>query len=323
MSRDESLKRIRDKLRAEFGPEILAALENDDIIEIILNEDGVVWAEGHRSGFNKIAKLSPSCGATIVGTVASSLGSAVTKETPIVSGVLPTDGSRFEGMIPPIVDAPVFAIRKRAMFVYTLDQYVADGIATPEMADLLRTAIRTRKNILVSGGTGTGKTTLANALIAELVKLSPDDRTVIIEDTAEIQCTLANSTTMRTSDHVSMQQLLRSAMRLRPDRIIVGEVRGGEALTLLKSWNTGHPGGIATVHSNNALSALTRLEQLISESLAAPMQPLIGEAVDIIVSIEKCPGGRQITEVLSVNGFQDGCYITQPYGHVPKILSAV
>ena len=162
----------------------------------------------------------------------------------------------------------------------------------------IQEAITARRNILVVGGTGSGKTTLTNAIIAEMVALTPEDRLVIMEDTAEIQCKADNAVILRTSIDISMQQLLRATMRLRPDRIIVGEVRGAEALALLKSWNTGHPGGIATLHANSADSGLVRLEQLIAESgIQADMKALIDEAVDLVIFIEKQGGKRVIKEI--------------------------
>jgi type IV secretion system protein VirB11 len=175
----------------------------------------------------------------------------------------------------------------------------------------LEIAIRDRKNILVAGGTGSGKTTLANALIAEIVQAHPEHRLVIIEDTAEIQCSAENAVLLHATDNVDMLRLLKATMRLRPDRILVGEVRGPEALALLKAWNTGHPGGVATVHANSAAAGLIRMEQLIAEATPTPIPVLIGEAVDLVVSIVKTPIGRKVHEILQVLGYspQDG-YLT-------------
>lgn len=185
---------------------------------------------------------------------------------------------------------------------------------TTDHASVIRNAIKSRLNIVVSGGTGSGKTTLANAIIAEIVDRWPDDRLVILEDTAEIQCAASNSVALHTSDGVDMARLLKSTMRLRPDRIIVGEVRDGAALTLLKAWNTGHPGGLCTIHSNTAKSALQRLEQLTAEVSQQPMQAVIGDAVDLIISIERTPKGRRVSEILHVSRFVGGQYQTEPYG---------
>lgn len=187
-----------------------------------------------------------------------------------------------------------------------------------EVISLLRSAIASRMNIVISGGTGSGKTTLANAVIAEIVATAPEDRMVILEDTAEIQCTAENAVSLHTTDTVDMARLLKSTMRLRPDRIIVGEVRDGAALTLLKAWNTGHPGGVTTIHSNTAMSALRRLEQLTAEASQQPMQEVIGETVDLVVSIERTGKGRRVREVIHVEGFGNARYRTEHYAQLDE-----
>jgi type IV secretion system protein TrbB len=309
--REEQARRLVAKLRNELGPLIIAALDDDDITEVMLNPDGTVWTEGHASGLRKIGGMDAVRAEALIGTVASSVATTVTRSSPIVSGELALNGERFEGMIPPVVAAPTFTIRKRAIAVYSLNDYVASGVLSSAMAGYLRAALKERQNILLCGGTATGKTTLANALIAELVHIARDQRLVIIEDTTEIQCAQENAVVMRTSDEVSMTRLLRSTLRMRPDRIIVGEVRGGEALTLLKAWNTGHPGGIATIHANNARAALPRLEQLVGEATSAPMGALIGGAVDLIVSITRTEKGRRVSELLAVEDFVNGAYVVR------------
>ncbi|RUV80319.1 P-type conjugative transfer ATPase TrbB, partial [Mesorhizobium sp. M1A.F.Ca.IN.020.32.1.1] len=200
-------------------------------------------------------------------------------------------GHRFEGLLPPVVAAPTFTIRRRASRLIPLDDYVKAKVMTTRQADIIRNAIASRLNVVISGGTGSGKTTLANAVIAEIVETAPEDRILILEDTAEIQCAAENAVALHTSDTIDMARLLKSTMRLRPDRIIVGEVRDGAALTLLKAWNTGHPGGVTTIHSNSAMSALRRLEQLTAEASQQPMQEVIAEAVDLVVSIERTGRG--------------------------------
>jgi type IV secretion system protein VirB11 len=161
---------------------------------------------------------------------------------------------------------------------------------------------------LVAGGTGTGKTTLTNAILDYLAQSWPHERPIVIEDTAEIQCKAENVVILRAVDGVDMLRLLKASMRLRPTRIIVGEVRGPEALALIKAWNTGHPGGVATVHANDARAALVRLESLIAEATFAPMQKVIAEAVNVIVSIAKTSAGRRVQEVLRVEGFDASGY---------------
>jgi type IV secretion system protein VirB11 len=253
-----------------------------------------------------------------IATVASIFRTTVTRENPILECELPLDGSRFEGLIPPVVSAPVFSIRRRASAVFTLADYEAAGIMTAAQRRAIETAITERRNILVTGATASGKTTLLNAVLAHVVEASPDDRLVIVEDTAELQCAAPNAVLLHTSDTVSMQRLLRATMRLRPDRIIVGETRGGEALDLLKAWNTGHPGGASTVHANNARAGLRRLELLVMERTDNPMRELIAEAIEVIVHIAKTGGspGRRIEEVVAVTGLKDGGYVFESLGEV-------
>jgi type IV secretion system protein VirB11 len=244
----------------------------------------------------------------VIGTVAHALQSEVDTEQPIISGELPIGGHRFEGLLPPVVAKPAFTIRRRASRLIPLEDYARAGVMTEYQAATIRSAISARLNIIISGGTGSGKTTLANAVINEIVKSAPEDRLVILEDTAEIQCAAENAVLLHTSDTIDMGRLLKSTMRLRPDRIVVGEVRDGAALTLLKAWNTGHPGGVATIHSNTAMSALRRLEQLTAEASQQPMHEVIGEAVDLIISIERTPRGRIVRDIIQVERFINGRY---------------
>ncbi|VTZ22932.1 Conjugal transfer protein TrbB (fragment) [Methylocella tundrae] len=221
--------------------------------------------------------------------------------SPRVSAELPETGERFEGLLPPVVAAPAFAIRKPAVAVFTLDDYAAAGIMTASQADVLRQVVSERRNILVAGGTSTGKTTLANALLAEVAKTS--DRVVLIEDTRELQCRAPNLVALRTKDGVvSLSDLVRSSLRLRPDRIPIGEVRGAEALDLLKAWGTGHPGGVGTIHAGSALGALRRLEQLIQEAVVTVPRALIAETIDLIAVLAGRGSQRRLAELAFVTG---------------------
>ena len=310
----ESKRRLVLGLQDALGATILAALQESDVVEIMLNPDGGLFIERTGQGVAAAGRMSSHDSEVVIGKVAHALMTEVDRDHPIISGELPLGGHRFEGLLPPAAPAPMFTIRKRSSMLIRLDQYLARGFMTVEQGRVIRDAIRNRLNIVVSGGTGTGKTTLANAILAELVEIAPEHRLVILEDTSEIQCMAKNHVILRTTDHVDMARLLKSTMRLRPDRIVVGEVRDGAALTLLKAWNTGHPGGIATVHANSAAAALTRLEQLVAESSNQPMPEVIGEAVDLIVSIERTASGRAVREILRVEGFGGGQYLTTPVG---------
>jgi len=310
MPEDKALLRRRQKLRIEAGTEVLRALEAPDVIEILLNPDGRLWVESMGAGgMAEIGRMGPLNAEALIGTVADSLGIVATRETPIVEGEFPLDGSRFEGLLPPVVSGPAFTIRKKPPTIFTLEDYVRKGIVDLYQRDRIESAILQYENILVVGGTGSGKTTLTNAIIDGIAAIHPDDRLVIIEDTAEIRCRSENAVILRSTVDVSMERLLRATMRLRPDRIVVGEVRGMEALALLKAWNTGHPGGVATVHANSAQAGLIRLEQLVAESGSQQdMRPLIAEAVDLALFIERNGSQRKVKEAITVNGFDAGWY---------------
>jgi type IV secretion system protein VirB11 len=294
-------------LRTAMGPVIAAALADPAVIEVMVNPDGVLRLD--RLGEGRIdtgARLAPAEVERIIRLVASHVRTEAHAGNPVVSAELPARddglaGERFEGLLPPVATAPCFAIRKPAAKVYTLEDYIADRIVMPIQADALRKAVRHRRNLLIAGGTSSGKTTLANALLAEIAGL--DERVILIEDTRELQCAAADCVALRTrTGVVSMADLVRSTLRLRPDRIIVGEVRGGEALDMLKAWNTGHPGGIATVHANSARSALYRLEQLVQEGVITVPRRLIAEAIDLVVFIQGRGTGRRIETIAEVTG---------------------
>lgn len=317
MSVDEKKARVLQKLRRELGPVVLHELDDPRTIEIMLNPDGQLWVERLGEPMQVVGAMERAAAEAMLATLASVLDTVITRESPILEGELPIHGARFEGITAPIVPFPCFTIRKKATAIFTLDDYVVRGIMTEEQRDVLIDAIQLRQNILVVGGTGTGKTTLTNALIEAMARLTPEHRVMILEDTAEIQCSARNVVTMRTSDGVSLRQLLRVCMRMRPDRILVGETRGGEALDLLKAWNTGHPGGIATVHANSATAGLVRLEQLIAEVSLTPMHHLIAEAVNVVVGITKHGNSRRIAGIFSVTGYNNGRYETQSLAAVP------
>ncbi len=313
MTQHQSLTRLIRKLQDALGDHLCIAIDDPTVVEIMLNPDGRLYIERLGHGIAPAGEMTRGAAEIIIGSVAHVLNCGADEDRPIVSGEIPIGGHRFEGLLPPVVSAPSFTIRRRASRLIPLDDYVAAEIMTREQAAIIRNAVKARLNIVVSGGTGSGKTTLANALIAEMVNLFPEDRLVILEDTAEMRCSAENSVALHTSGTTDMARLLKSTMRLRPDRIIVGEVRDGAALTLLKAWNTGHPGGVTTIHSNSAFSALRRLEQLTGEASHQSMQEVIGDAVDLVVSIERTPRGRRVREILHVEAFSNGRYIVEPY----------
>ncbi|MDA9521486.1 conjugal transfer protein TrbB [Bradyrhizobium sp. CCBAU 11434] len=298
----EASSRGARMLRSALGSAISGYLEDEAIIEVMLNPDGRLWIDRLLNGLMDTGEtLSAADGERIVRLVAHHVGAEVHAGAPRVSAELPGTGERFEGLLPPVVAAPAFAIRKPAVAVFTLDDYVRRGIMTSEQAKILQNAVAVRKNILVAGGTSTGKTTLTNALLAEVAKSA--DRVVLIEDTRELQCKAPNLVALRTRDGVaSLSDLVRSSLRLRPDRIPVGEVRGAEALDLLKAWGTGHPGGIGTIHAGSALGALRRLEQLIQEAVITVPRALIAETINLVAVLAGRGADRRFTELALVTG---------------------
>lgn len=308
-SESQSLSRRIRMLRTAMGPVIAQALEDPDVVEVMLNPDGSLWLDRLGAGRAPVGlSLSPADAERIIRLVAAHVRAEVHAGAPILSAELPETGERFEGVLPPVVKAPAFAIRKRAVGVIGLDHYVADSILTAHQADFLRKAVRGRLNILIAGGTSSGKTTMANALLAEMAVTG--DRVIILEDTMELQCSTPDHVSLRAKPGVvSISDLVRSTLRLRPDRIVVGEVRGAEALDLLKAWGTGHPGGVATIHAGSAMGALTRLEQLILEVALTPPRALIAEAVNVIVFIAGRGRERRVQEIACVTGFDAHSYL--------------
>ncbi len=299
-------------LRTALGPVIAAALEDHDVVEVLLNPDGSLWTDRLSCGRTPTGEyLSAADAERIIRLIATHVGVEASRKTPIVSAELPETGERFEGILPPVAPTPAFAIRKRASLVYTLDRYVADEVMTAQEAEALRVAVRTRLNIVIAGPTSSGKTTLANALLEEVAKTG--DRVIILEDTRELQSLSNDQVPLRTKPGVAtMADLVRSTLRLRPDRIVIGEVRGAEALDLLKAWGTGHPGGIATLHAGSAVGALNRLEQLIAEGVINVPRALIAEAVDVVVLIDGRGPARRVRELVRVTGLLDAGYRLEP-----------
>src|SRR5215467_3317239 len=323
---DEHQNRLETKLKRELGDQILALLGGDRTEDILVNSDGALWVKRMGQGFTRLGDIPAAQASSALSTIAAWRGTVLNHEHPILETELPIDGSRFEGIVSPVVRHPIFAIRLRPRRVFQLEEYEAAGILTTKddplnrrrtqeafldqvrgqgHAEIIRAALAGKKNILVVGSTGSGKTTFVNACLDALARIAPRDRVISIEDTTELQCPVENYLDLRAVGNVTMLQCLRACMRLKPTRIVVGEVRGAEAHTLLKAWNTGHPGGMATVHANDAISGLIRLESLVAEATSAPQQTLIAEAVDLVIFINEEPdlrAGRKVRELLLVTG---------------------
>ncbi len=311
-SRDAARERSVQMLRTALGPTIIEALDDPGIGEVMLNPDGHIWVDRLRGGREPTGvSLSSTDAERIIRLVAACVQAEVHRERPLLSARLPLHGERFEGVLPPVTYAPAFSIRKHAVGVFVLDDYVRDGILQAGHAAFLRMAVRERLNIVIAGGTSSGKTTFANALLDEIA--DSGDRILILEDTVELQCRNEDRVQLCTLPGVaSMADLVRSTLRQRPDRIIVGEVRGAEALDLLKAWGTGHPGGIATLHANSASGALLRLEQLTLEASSQPPRQLIAEAVNVIVFLAGRGAARRVREIARVTGLDGERYVLEP-----------
>ena len=308
--------RLLASLRHNCAGLILTALEDPQVIEIMLNPDGSLWIERYGQEHEPIGEIPLAQSRLILSLVASGLDLTVNEHNPIVEGEFPLDGSRFEGTFPPIVGpGPSFSLRKKASRVFTLAEYLAAGSITARVIEIIHEAVLRRWNIVVVGGTSSGKTTFVNAVIDVIASLTPSHRLIIIEDTAELQSQSPNAVFFRTSviADVDMRKLAKVSMRYAPKRILIGEVRDAAALELLKLWNTGHPGGVGTFHADSAEEALPRLEELVEEAGLGPKQKLIGRAVDLVVFMEKTPDNqRRISEIIKVNTFnqKEGFYET-------------
>ncbi len=300
----ETLTRKAAALAQALGPDIASALAEPRVVEVMVNADGAIWVERLGEGRRRsAATLAPPEAERVLRLVADHAGEVVTHDHPLISATLP-GGERFQGVYAPVTAGPCFAIRKRPAVIFTLEDYVAQGVMSVGQAAALAMAAAARQNILIVGGTGTGKTTLANAVLA--LPAFADDRVILAEDTAELQCSAQDQVallTRRADPAITMADLVRTALRLRPDRIVIGEVRDGSALDMLKAWNTGHPGGLATLHANSAAEALSRLEDLIGEVSQTVPQRAIGQAIDLIAFLKRAPAGRLLDGLLRVDGW--------------------
>jgi pilus assembly protein CpaF len=285
-------------------------LLDDSISEIMGNPDGTWWYE--RDGIMRREEtISFDAGKLRTGleVIANQLGKKLDENNPLLHAQLP-DGSRLAAVIPPVVrHTPALIIRKFSSRHYPIHDLIAHGTLTRPLADFLAEQIRSGKTLLISGGTATGKTTLLR-ILADFIP--EQERIVVIEDTSELQIqkpniVAAECQTDTFKANISFDDLLKSALRWRPDRIILGEVRGIEARTLLDSFNTGHAGSLATIHANSAEKALRRFANMVMRNHAqttfSDTEAEIGEAVDFVVHVEREQGRRIVREVLAIRGY--------------------
>jgi type IV secretion system protein VirB11 len=310
-------ERRLEALRHALGPIALAALEDPDVVEILANPDGQLILDRIGSGRTLTGEtLTPEARDRVIRLIADYVGEPVLPEDPRLSGILPETGERFQGILPPVSRSPTFSIRKRPARIFNLADYQDQDILTTDQRIQIESAATNRQNILISGGTSSGKTTLANAILA--LPAFAETRTILIEDTPELQCSAWDQVallTRRTPKPIGVVDLVRDSLRLRPDRIVVGEMRdGAAALETLKAWNTGHPGGLSTIHANSAHDALSRLEDLTSEVATTIPRRAIGQAIDLIIHIGRTREGRRVEDILEVRGEEKGSYLTRRIG---------
>lgn len=310
---DESLERKIAQLEYSMGEELIRLMNDDAVFEVIANPDGKVWIDTFDRGrVDTGIVLDAGQIRQIIFDVAALNDSVISEAFPLLEAEIPDsrlfDRSRFQGELPDVVPSPDFNIRKHPRRVLSLDDYVKQGTMTTRQKAIIMTAIQQKKNIIAAGGTKSGKTTLLNAILQEISKLP--DRVIMIEDAPELRCTAKDHVSLRTMPNVTMDHLLRATLRKTPDRIVVGEVRGGEALSLLDAWSTGHSGGCSTVHSNSAMDTLIRLENMTSRVARNPQQFTISRAVDIIIYLKYEHLKRRIEEIISVESYD---YVRHEY----------
>lgn len=311
----EQYERLLEKLSREIKGPIQKALANHQVIEIVCNANGSVWQLDRDSGWDEIDHLSHARADSILSTVAALTDNIINNASPQIQCAFPLDGSRLQGLVPPAVASPVFDIRKHSSHIYSIEEYIQAKIISPEQAKIIQRAVVERKNILISGGTCSGKTTLAKTIIDLARKLgSPGERFVIIEDTKELHCKSENIVSIHAYTRELLSRFTQIAMRLRPDRVILGEVRGREAYDLMYLLNSGHPGSFTTIHANNARLALHKFLMLARESGEEVHPQRVVECFDVVIAIERGPVGLKVTEVVQVLGYENSDFIVKTFG---------
>lgn len=301
--------RLVEMLANAMGAAIGDLLHDPTIEELRANPDGRLWCVREGARLDTKKSLTPAARQQLISIVAHAVGVTVDENNPSFPAELPESGYRFHAIVPPqSPDGPTFVIRKKPTKVFSLDDYVAGEIMTAEQATYIRQAVANRENILVGGSTGSGKTTLTNAILKEIGRVA--GRVLTVEDTMELQVEadeVVRQRTVRIGDAIrrSMQDIVRDMLRLSPDRIVVGEVRGPEAIDLIQGWNTGHPGGVATIHCNSAPDALERMEDLLLQGGFTPVPRQIAKAVNLVLFIgtttaETPRGKKSVRRLLDV-----------------------
>lgn len=283
---------LYEKLHRDLGDVITTLLDDPDVNEIMVNPDGKLWIGSNQKGMCYFDDLSYQQTVSVIQGVASIHNQAISQHAPSLEVDLPLfrsmKGERFTAQVPPIVAAPSFTIHKRTeQVVYSLQEYLDAGRISLHQSEVLVDLIQRRQNILVCGDPASGKTTLMNALILTAIQCDPTQRFLILENLSELQCPAVNKVSLLATENMTLRDLLRLSLRMRPDRILVGEIQGNEALDLLKAWSTRRWGGIATLYAQGAEEALQKVIDFTLEAgLMAPPISLFKQAVQAIVSVE-------------------------------------
>lgn len=289
--------------------DLLPFLQDKKVFEVYVNPDCKIWVDSLGEGRHFTGKtLPPEKTKGIIYGVAALSKQLVTPSRPVLDADIPANAHfpkcRFEGNLPSVVPSPTINIRKHPETIFTLEDYVRQGTLSEMQYQVLIDGIKTKKNIIAAGGTKSGKTTFLNAILQEISKYN--DRVIIIEDTPELQCKAEDCVQMRATADFTMEDCLRQVLRMTPDRIVVGEVRSGEALALLDAWSTGHGGGCSTVHSNSAKDTLLRFENMTARVSRNPQQATIAQAIDYIVYLKNFGTVRKVQEIIEILGYDTG-----------------
>ena len=306
----ESNNILEAKAILEHGLEklgILEYLKDDTVTEVMVNPDNKIYIKVLGQGKIFTGKISdPGIARNIINTLAALDGIVVNELNPGISTNLPLTNSRFEAMVPIIVENPYFTIRKKILKVLKLDDYVKQGAFTEKEKDLIVSYVKNKRNILIVGGTDTGKTTFANAVIDNM----QNERLYFIEEVRELQSTNDDNTFVLTIQGIySPQQALKRAMRWSIDRIIMGEVRGAEAFDLLNAFNSGHEGGLCTIHANDCYGGLSKLETYILYEKSNPLSDLIARVINVVITMKIEDNKRVLDSIAEVKDYVNGKYI--------------
>jgi type IV secretion system protein VirB11 len=304
---DGSRRAYAEMMTRYLGPDVMRALEDDDVVELYVNpQDRRVRLDTHSRGrIDAGFAIGAERLEMFLNAAATAVSTPLTAQAPALQAELPLErfgGARLQGFIPPATPGATIVIRKRPTRAFPLDEYVTRGIMPDTWRRALGEAIDARWTIVVAGGTGTGKSTLLGALLHEIAARCPGERVAVLEDTVELRCPVPDHLPLRTTPALSLAALVKATLRTSPTRIVIGEVRDASALDFLDAAVTGHPGGLCTVHASSALGALHRLDRLAQRANVPPQPALVAEAVDLVVVLAGHHARRRVSDLVRVTG---------------------